>query len=444
VSGEIIVVGGGVSGLAAAVSLASHGQAVRLLEQSPKLGGRCYSYADDATGDTVDNGQHVLVGAYHETLRYLDLIGTRAHLREYRSIPFFRDGGGVAGLDLGEVPAPFHLLNAVAGYGHLSIGEKAGVLRVGMFLRSARRMKDDRLRAMSVEEWLDSLGQSDGIRACLWHPVCISVMNERPRQASAFLFASALRATFLGSAADARMLIPAVGQTELYVGPAKERIAAAGGEVVTGAEVAGIDFDNGRVSAVRLASGALIPARAVIASVPPQALLRILPGATASGAPFAGIAAFGVSPIVSVHLWFDRETLSLPFVGLVGRRTQWLFDRRRILGGVSGGHPVSAVISAAYDEVDLSKEELVSIVREDLGAVAPGSREARLLSSVVIKEKRATFSATASSERLRPGVRTPVGGLYLAGDWTDTGLPATIEGAVASGFRAARAVLADL
>lgn len=437
---DVIVVGGGVSGLAAAVRLAARGASVHLVEQSPKLGGRCYSFTDAASGDVVDNGQHVLVGAYRHTLDYLETIGTRQYLRRESSTPFFAAGKGLRLLRTGALPAPFHLVAGVLGYGHLSMRERVGALRVGRALRRWGPDAESRLAGVSVGAWLDGLGQSDGAQRSLWNPFCVSVMNELPERASALLFARALRATFLGPARNAEILIPTIGQTELYVEPASRFLSGRGGRISAGVEAAGIELAGGAVAGVRLSDGTLLEARNVIAAVPPHALARLVPRAYAGRAPFAHLGEFASSPIVSVHLWFDREVLSPTFVGLLDRDVQWFFNRRRIVGPGSTPGYVSAVISAAYAYVDLPKEELVALAIRDLRALSADAVGGILVGSLVIKEKRATFSATGTADAMRPGTGTPIGGLYLAGDWTDTGYPATIEGAILSGNRAAAQV----
>ncbi len=438
---DVIIVGGGVSGLAAAVRLSGAGARVTLLEQAQKLGGRCYSFRDPATGDIVDNGQHVLVGAYHRTLAYLETIGTRQFLTTEKGITFADPSEGRAVLRFPRLPAPFHVASGLLSFRLLPIADRWGCVRVGRHLRAWSEATERSLASQSVDIWLSSLGQSESARRVLWDPFCVSVMNERPESASALLFARSLRRAFFGVRDDAAVLIPTIGQSELYVEPACRLLLGAGARIIAGTEVDRITLERGKATGVRLADGTLMASGSVIAAVPPHALARMVPPEAAKAAPFDSLGAFASSPIVSVHLWFDREILDVDFIGLIGQDVQWVFNRRRITGGGSTAGYLSALISGAYRQVDLAKEELVELAIRDIASVAPECARARLLSSLVIKEKRATFSATAGAERLRPSAATPIGGFFLAGDWTDTGLPATIEGAITSGETAAARVV---
>lgn len=438
---DAVIIGGGVSGLAAAVRLSRAGLRVALVEQSMKLGGRCYSYRDGETGDVVDNGQHVLVGAYRSTLAYLEAIGTRKFLKREEEIPFVHASAGRGILRIASLPPPLHLVTGMLRYALLAPGERFAALRVGRFLRNWDGSASRPLAGASAEEWLSAAGQSERVRRFLWNPLCVSIMNEAPERASGLLFARALKASFLGSADDAAVLIPTVGQTELYVDPARALLEASGSTVETGADAAALLLNGGSAAGVRLADGRVIEARAVIAAVPPPALQKILGTELASRAPFDALGSFATSPIVSIHLWFDRDLLAEDFVGLIDRDLQWVFNRRRIVGGGGTAGYLSGVISAAYGHVDLPKEELVALALRDIELIAPGCRDTRLLSSVVIKEKRATISATADADARRPAASTPIVNFFIAGDWTQTGYPATIEGAIRSGESAAELVL---
>lgn len=437
---DCAVVGGGVSGLAAAVALAQFGASVLILEQAPRLGGRCYSYRDVESGDIVENGQHLLIGAYQNTLRYLELVGTRKYLRERSGfgLPLIHPEKGVAEFRMSALPKPLNLTTGIFRFTILSLNERSLMLAVGLFLQQWNKKKEEMLRSESVERWLITLGQSAEARRSFWDPIAVSIMNEAPERASALLFARTLRAAFLGKRSDSSILVPTVGQTELYVDGAEKLFQQNDVEVRTSSGVEKVLTKKGIVSGVSLIDGTVIPARAVIASVPHHALGRLLQGATELQDDLARLQQIGSSPIISIHLWFDRQFMDHEFVGLIGASLHWVFDRRKIVSD-RGRHPgyVSAVISAAYAFVNLSKEELAAIALRDLHCYLPESRNARLLASIVIKEKRATFSPLPEAEGARLRTKTQINGLYLAGDWTDTKLPGTIEGAIQSGFAAA-------
>lgn len=373
------------------------------------------------------------------------MIGTR-HLvkgEDSLDLPLFHPQKGRGHFRIANLPAPFHLVSGMMRFPYLSPRERWDLLNVGTELR--RRNSEDLAGEsdISVEEWLARLGQSEEARRCLWYPIAISVMNESPSRASAALFARVLRAAFLGSRSDSAMLIPSVGQTELYVTAAEALLRKRGAVVRVSNEVASILISEGAAQGVRLADGSEIGTRYLLCTVPPFVLSRILPPAIRELPPFTRLDELGVSPIVSVHLWFAQDFMPDRFIGLIGGTLQWIFNRRRIIPAAAGGPAgyISGVISGAHATVDLPKERIVEMALRDLASIYPEARDATFLRSVVLKEKRATFSPGAAQEHLRPDAATPVRNFYLAGDWTNTGYPATIEGAVMSGFRAADLII---
>ncbi|MBI1804400.1 MAG: FAD-dependent oxidoreductase [Ignavibacteria bacterium] len=440
---DVIIIGGGLSGLAAAVELASRGASVALFEQSQRLGGRCYSYVDEKTGDVVDNGQHVLLGAYRNTLRYLSLIGTRNLLKEEGTLrlPLYHPEKGRAVFRILPFPKPLHLTAGALKFKLLSWYDRKKLLDVGLELMRWNPGLERKLSSLTITEWLEGLHQSDEARRCVWFPIAISVMNEVPERASALLFARSLKQAFLGKQSDSALLLPTVGQTELYVTGAEKFLQEREVKLFITAEVQAIEVMNASVGGIRVQGRGLVRAEKVIGTVPYYALEKILPREYLNVEPFAHLRHFDSSPIVSIHLWFDREFMEDEYIGLIDGTVQWLFNRHRMMNkkGKKTSY-LSAVISGARGTVDLTKEELVRRAVNDIHAAYPNSGSAILVHSLVIKEKRATFSPTNEVEQLRPSAETSIEGLYLAGDWTATGLPATIEGAVLSGFRAAKLV----
>ncbi|HTK81337.1 MAG TPA: hydroxysqualene dehydroxylase HpnE [Bacteroidota bacterium] len=438
---DAVIIGAGVSGLAAAVELSNKGARVVLLEQTEKLGGRCYSYIDVSTGDIVDNGQHILVGAYRHTLRYLDMIGTRHRLRAAGNLrlPLHHPTKGFAAFEISSLPRPLDISTGMLKFKLLSLGERRRLLNVARSLQKWDGATVGMLAHRTVEEWLTSEDQSENAKNCLWYPIAISVMNETPQRASALLFARSLRDTFLGESTDSHILIPATGQSQLYVDGALKYLQDNNAVIMTGAEVSEIISEKNGVRGVSLRNGQTIRSRNVISAIPYFALFQILPPALLQESPFDRVQEFRSVPIVAIHLWLDADVMPMEYVGLIGKKIQWLFNRRKLIehAGTHKGY-LTAIISGAYKEVNFSKQDLVSMALDEIHEVFPESAKARLLHSLVIKEKRATFSATNEIEALRPSTKTPLSNLFLAGDWTDTGLPATIEGAVMSGFTAAQ------
>lgn len=470
-SHDVIIIGGGVAGLSAAVELAQRGVRVLLLEHRPFLGGRTYSFVDETTGDTVDNGQHLLMGCYHETRRYLRLIGADhlATLQPNLRIDFLHPARGLASLSCPTLPAPFHALVGMLRLRSLSLKDRLMLLRVGLDLFFHSEEKESEIAALSVDEWLTRLGQSELSKKYLWDIIAIGSLNDDPKTVSALLFSRVLRAAFLGTREDSALLVPRVGLSELLVGPAVRFLRAHGGEVKTGCGVEKLMIEGSRVGGVHCSDGKIYVARSYISAVPHYAFLNLFsPTLRYSTTPLLHVSQFESSPIITIHLWLDRQIMGQEFVALLDSRVQWVFNRTKmvgksmvdgewLMGGTKGqrlevvertsGNPkqyLSLVISGAGEYVEMEKEKLVEAGMEDLRRAFPDAKVANVVHSLVIKEKRATFSPKPGVEPLRPSSRTVFENLVLAGDWTDTGLPSTIEGAVVSGRKAAQAVIQKL
>lgn len=432
---HVVVIGGGFAGLSCAVALAGRGVRVTLLEARRTLGGRAGSFTDETSGETVDNGQHLFMACYRDTIRFLTAIGTRDRLRfQPRLTVDYLEAGRHSRLACPRLAAPWHLLAGVLVLKGPSAADRLALLRAAPELSRLRRDGAGipaRLSEISVTAWLDRMGQPAGIRRWLWHPVAIATLNESPDAAPASLLAAVLKEGFLGDASSSGLGVATVGLSDLYTAAASGFLERHGGRVRLAAPVTRLHARGGRVEAVEIRDGERLDADAVVAAIPPAALERL-------EAPVAGLDRFATSPILSVNLWLDRpvsEIADFEFACLIGGRVQWLFNRERILGG-RAGH-LAAVISAARDHVGRSNDELASLAEQDIRASLPSSRSFRVVRSMVVRERTATFSATVATEPLRPGPITPWGNLLLAGDWTWRGLPATIETAVRSGHRCA-------
>ncbi|HXG67167.1 MAG TPA: hydroxysqualene dehydroxylase HpnE [Blastocatellia bacterium] len=318
----------------------------------------------------------------------------------------------------------------------ISTGDKFRLLNVG---RALRKKSDSNGNHQTVSEWLRGLGQSERIRQRFWYPMAVATLNESPDQASAGMMKKVLEIAFGGDRAGASIGISRVGLSDLYTTGARDYIEARGGQVRAGAPVRRLVIDKNRVTAVELKDGEIVAADAFISAVPPAAFLDLLP-ADLRAREFAPVAALTSSPIVSINLWFDRPVIDREFVGLLGTRIQWLFNKDAIFANGKQTNQIAIVISAARDCVDWNKSALVEMAVAELAELIPESRSAKLLHSVIVKEREATISHTVESDYLRPGARTPLANLILAGDWTATGLPATIESAVMSGNLAAEII----
>ena len=443
-SPDAIVVGGGFAGLAAATLLAENGARVLLLEARPHLGGGARSWIDPDTGSVVDNGQHLFMGSYRQTLLFLGRIGSldRLRLQPRLRVPFLETGGEASAFSLPSLPIfSWSVAAGLLHYPGLAFHERLRLLRVGREVRRRTRAGGsapaDALDDQSVASWLAGLGQGTAAVERLWNPLAIATLNEDPGRASAAMFLPVLRELLLGGSSGSRLGVAGVGLSELYADPASHFLRARGSEVRLRAQVRQVLLAGGRCSGVLLADGTRVASPDVIAAAPPDDMLEMLPPEVASDPFFAGCSRLETSPIVSIYLWFGSPITDLPFAGLIGGEWQWLFNRHAFAGRHGPGHGVTLVRSAARAFVEASREALVKKALDDLHRFVPASRRAVLRHALVIKEKRAALSPLRGSLRLRPSWRTPCAGFHLAGDWTATGLPATIEGAVISGHACA-------
>jgi squalene-associated FAD-dependent desaturase len=435
---RVVIIGGGFAGLAAGVRLSERGYEVLLLERRNHLGGRAYSFIDSKTGDVVDNGQHLFMGCYRHTIAFLEKIGRLDRLKfQARPRVDFLDREGFTSFDCPPLPAPLHVLAGLLRMKGLSIGDKLRTFNVGRAIKSNGKLSPG---ALTVDQWLDQLGQSARIKQRFWQPMVVATLNQSPDIASARMLKVVLQEAFGGDSKSARIGISRVGLSDLYTDGAYDFIKARGGDVQTGAQVRSLVIERGVVVAVELKDGQRVEGDYFISAVPPEALFAILPD-DLRNKEFAQLEALGSSPIVSINLWFDRPIIDREFVGLLGTRSQWIFNKDLILSPGKQSNQVAVIISAARDFVDWTRNDLVEMAISELHELLPESRPAELLHSVIVKEREATLSHTVESDSLRPGPRTSIPNLILAGDWTDTGLPATIESAVISGDVAARIVV---
>jgi len=442
---DIVVIGAGFAGLSAAVRAAGTGARVLVLEARSRLGGRATAFADRETGELVDNGQHVLLGCYTETMAFLSEIGALGNVRiePNLNVTMIDRAGVRSRLTCPAVPAPLHLLAGVFEWDALAWGDRLASLRMAGPLRRARRALTPGAREIAaspgetVEAWLVRNGQTARIREMLWEPLALAALNQPADQAAAPVFARVLAEMFGSDPRLSAIILPVKPLHVMYAEPAREFIERHGGSVRTGAAARLTTAGTLEVEA----SGERWRPEAVIAAVPWFALRELMGDAAAGLEPLLVAAGrMKSSPIVTVNLWFDRPVLDEPFVGLPGRAMQWVFDKRAAFGG-NASH-ISLVSSGASPLVELVNPHLIATALQELVEALPAARNARLVRGTVVREPRATFSL-APGQPTRPPVETPVPGLFLAGDWIDTGLPATIESAVRSGHRAAERACAD-
>jgi len=440
---DVIVIGAGFAGLSAAVRLTRGGARVLVLEARARLGGRATAFPDRETGELVDNGQHILLGCYTQTFAFLRDIGALDHVRlqPQLAVTMIDRSGRQSRLVCPALPAPFHLVAGLLEWDALSWTDRLSVLGMAVPLRNARRELHPGATAKAaspgetVENWLIRNGQTPRIREMLWDPLALAALNQSPRQAAAPPFARVLAEMFGADPRSAAIALPSKPLHLMYAEPARQYIEHAGGTVRAEAR-ARIRVDGGTVVAVE-SEGEQWSANRVIAAVPWFAIAELFERVPPELADLLDRARrMASSPIVTVNLWFDRAVMNEPFIGLPGRGMQWVFDKRLVLGG-EASH-LSLVSSGALSSVGLTNMALVAQAHAEILDAMPEVRRARLTNATVVREPRATFSL-APGQPARPATETAVRGLALAGDWIDTGLPATIESAVRSGHKAADA-----
>ena len=443
---DVVVIGAGFAGLSAAVRIADAGLRVAVIEEAPRLGGRATAFTDRETGERVDNGQHVLFGCYRETYGFLRRIGTEAlaPLQRRLALTMVGPDGRVARLQCPDWRPPWHLVGGVLRWSALPFSDRLTALRLRHTLEDVRRNGAESVAArvpatQTVSAWLGAHGQSARLSEWLWRPLAIAGLNQSPDEAAAGPFVRVLGELFGPRVEDSAIGMSSVPLDELFAEPAARVIESRGG-VVLRKSPARIHVDQGGAIESVNAGTSRVGTRVVISAVPWHALGRIWDGETpACIQPLvANGSALGSSPIVTVNVWFDGPVMTEPFIGLIGGPMHWVFDKSAIFGE-QAGH-LSIVSSGATDLASMDNAAITGAVLEQLQRALPLSRSRQLLRSVVVREHRATFSL-APGGPARPAAATALPGFYLAGDWTDTGLPGTIEGAVRSGRTAAEAAV---
>jgi squalene-associated FAD-dependent desaturase len=446
---SVIVIGGGLAGLAAGVALADSGWRVRLFEQRPFLGGRATSYVLP-DGEHVDNCQHVTLGCCTNLEDFYKRVGAAGKIKFFDRLVFLDPQGRSGEIKAGFLPAPFHMAGSFATFAPLTWFDKLSIARAMLDILRTQGKPADLYEAggISMLEWLRRRGQTKGSIERFWRVVLVSALDEELDRTDARFGVDVFWKAFLMNRIGYRMGVPAVPLANLYDG-CKAQIECRGGEVVLRAPVRGLKFESGALSGVRFDEAREETADAYLFAVPHTALAELLPESVKQSEPsLANLDKIKVSPITGVHFWFDRTVMKEPFVTLLDTTTQWIFNKSALYSGsheagksVSTGQYLQLVISASYDLLQKPRQEIIDLCLAELRRALPAARDAELLKATVIKEAAATFSPEPGVDRWRPMQKTSIRGLFLAGDWTATGWPATMEGAVRSGYLAAEAVL---
>lgn len=443
-SPKVAVIGGGLAGLAAGTALAESGLRVTLFERRPYLGGRASSYQHPGTGEVVDNCQHVLLGCCTNLVEFYHRIGVEDKIRWYERTTFLEPGGRASVIEPTSLPAPLHTAPSFLRASCLNLSDKLSVA-AGLAALTPIAPRDT---GESFLQWLKRHGQTERAIDRFWKTVLVSALNEEIDRISVPYAAQVMRESFLKSRAAGRMGIPTVPLTELY-NRAGDYITARGGEVRfrTSAESFRAEFADVKL----LLPGGEESYDFVIPAVPFDVLSRMLPDTSASEPLRQTLNRFETSPITGIHLWFDRQVTDLEHAVLLDRTIQWMFHKSKLLNGRTTGSGADAgdsgsnsyvelVVSSSKTLVDKSRQEIIDLALAELREFFPGARDANLVKATVIKEVHATYSPRPGIESFRPSPETVWPRIFLAGDWTATGWPATMEGAVRSGYAAAQCV----
>jgi squalene-associated FAD-dependent desaturase len=438
---RVTVVGGGLAGLAAAVALAPRGFAVTVLESRQRLGGRASSFVDPASGQVIDACQHVSMGCCTNFHHLCDAVGVRRLLAPQKTLYFQTPNGRVSRFAADPWPAPLHLGRALAAAHYLTASDK---IRIGYAL--ARMLAEPPDADPPLREWLARHGQSDRAIDRFWGVVLTSALNETVDRVGLKYARKVFRDGFVRQRDAFTVHVPTVPLSELYGVELRAWLSRHGVELRENAGVrscsplpaAGEGLGVRGNWVLHLRDGTTHRAEHLILAVPFDRVLSLLPEPVAADPFFARIGNLTPSPITSVHLWYDRPVLKLPHVVLVDCLGQWVFNRGEV---APGEHYLQVVVSAARPLKGVGRDEITRLIADELAKLYPAVRSAEVLRTKVVTEHTATFSAVPGVDSFRPPQQTPLPGLFLAGDYTTTGWPATMEGAVRSGYLAAEAVL---
>ena len=431
---SVAVLGGGLAGLATALALGSSGFPVTVYEARPFLGGRATSYplntAELEAGEepvTIDNCQHVLLRCCHNLMDFYQRLGVADRVEFFREFYWIEPGGRTSIMKRGLLPAPLHFTESFAKLSFLSLASKLSVARGLLAIKAEYGTRSD-LSKITMLEWLHEKKQTPQAINRFWRQVLVSAVNEDLDRMAAVHGLQVFYLGFLSGADSYQMGVPSVPLGELY----SERVWSKfpNVKIIHRAPVQKLHIHNGHVCSATI-DGQNVTADAYVLAVPFERVAALAPDLDVD------VSAFTHAPITGIHLWFDRSVTDLPHATLLDRTIQWMFNK-------ADGKHVQLVVSASRSFTELSRAEVIELALRELKEFFPAVAEAKLERSHVVKEMRATFSAAPGLEEKRPVNATYVSNLFLAGDWTRSGWPSTMEGAVRSGYLAAEALSRSL
>ena len=437
------MLGGGLAGLSAARSLIEMGFEVLLVEKRPFLGGRAFSFYSRDVDLEVDNGQHVFMGCCTYYIDFLRTIGAYkdATLQDSLHAEVILDGKRGT-LSSSPLLGPLHLIPSFIRYPHLGMGDKVravfGLLKAKL---TDRRKNTESLDSQTFYDWLKRHHQSERAIENIWNLIILPTLNDDVRSVNADMALMVIQEGLLKRPRDAAIGYARVGLGSIADVHARRFIQDNGGSIIPGKTVRSLTFDDNRLWGARLSDGTTLEADAYVSALPFDSLLDCLPPEWASDPFFKLVAGLTSAPIVNVHIWYDRKVMEDAFVAFLNSPIQWAFNRSLIQGNRNhSGQYVCISLSGAWEYIDAPKDELQKLFEGEMRRAFPPARRATIQKSLIIKQPNATFRCVPGISTHRPPQETPISNLFLAGDWTDTDWPSTMEGAVRSGVFAARAL----
>ena len=430
--------------MATACHLVDAGYPVTLIEKRPYLGGRAFSFTDRETGQEVDNGQHVFLGCCAYYIDFLKKLGTfnNTYLQSKLWIKVLSPGRKAGYLASAPLPKPLHLLPSFLAYRHLGFKDKVlalyALVRITLINRNHPSLSQE-----TFYQWLKKCHQTPRAIDNFWNLIVKPSVNDDVRDVSAAMAIMVFQEGLMKTRQSACVGYSRVGLSALMGEAAQRYIEERGGRLVLGRAANALRIEDGKVDRVELIDGEVVRGDVYISALPFDALRPILPAETHDTPYFAALHGLSTAPIVNVHLWYDRPVMSEDFAAFVDSPLQWVFNKNSIMGSNgAGGQYLSISLSGAFEYINQSKEELQRVFLEAMARAFPKAREAKVERILVVKQDNATFRCLPGTEDLRPKTETPIKNLLLAGEWTDTGWPSTMEGAVRSGVAAAKAMVA--
>lgn len=429
---KVVIIGAGIAGISSAVELCQSGFEVILIEQKPQIGGRIYSIADKASGDLIDNGQHLLTGAYHRFMEILKILGTADKIKQQKSIiiPFYSKSGNIT-LDSSKFPGSMGMLYGLLALKSVSFKSKLAAVILMIKIKAGFEGDTD----VGCDDFLKRHKQGEDLIELFWEPLILATINADINTASAKLLVNVLRKAFLAGRQSAALMFPKTDLSDLLQ-PLEYFLQKNNSKLIKSAKASKLNIVDRNCIGVELATGELIASDALILAVPPYSIHKLLP---VDSKLYDFVHNLSYSPIISVYFWFEDDLFDFDFAGIIGYDSQWIFNRRKIIeinNSKFRGH-ITVTVSAANELMKMSLDAIANHVFAELKIIFNLRDEIKPTWQRVIIEKFATPLISSIVEGQRPSECTDIRGLYVAGDWCDTGLPATIEGAALSGLNAA-------